>query len=266
MANQIKKILIGGNNKSMIDDFFNQTEDNFQCMTSSDRYEDIKNHVTIFEPDAYVYCAREESREKILRIIGFKTLFDRKEIPFIFIGEKNEIESFRRESTKQAELEIMRPVTISKITIQIMDMFKQIEDRKKAEEVERGLVYAELESHRRKHILVIDDDITMLKTIKEYLVEDYDVGCAPSGMVGLKFLENKHTDLILLDYEMPNMDGSTVLERIRKNPNTASVPVFFLTGVTDAEKIKKVLAMNPQGYLLKPVSRAKLHETIKKEL
>lgn len=117
---------------------------------------------------------------------------------------------------------------------------------------------------RRKHILVIDDDPRMLKTMKEQLHEDFDVATAVNGKIAMKFLENKQTDLILLDYEMPDEKGPDVLEKIRANQSTKDVPVVFLTGVTEKEKIQKALVLQPQGYLLKPINRAKLMETIAK--
>ena len=110
--------------------------------------------------------------------------------------------------------------------------------------------------------MVIDDDPGMLKIIKEHLHENYDVATAISGKIAYKFLENKKTDLILLDYEMPNENGLQVLQNLRNNEELASIPVLFLTGINDREKIKKVMMMKPQGYLLKPIDKEKLLGTI----
>lgn len=119
------------------------------------------------------------------------------------------------------------------------------------------------EAARRKHILVVDDDSSVLKLLKGYLAERYDVATAISGKIALKFLEAKKTDMVLLDYEMPNENGAEVLAKIRENPNTANLPVVFLTGVTERKKIMEVLAMKPQGYLTKPIDMEKLSSTIK---
>ena len=86
---------------------------------------------------------------------------------------------------------------------------------------------------------------------------------AKSGKVAMKFLETKTTDLVLLDYEMPEEKGPEVLSKIRANIKTKDLPVIFLTGVTEKEKIQEVLSMKPQGYLLKPISMMKLSATIK---
>lgn len=79
-------------------------------------------------------------------------------------------------------------------------------------------------------------------------------------------MENKHTDLVLLDYEMPGENGPAVLEKLRANNATKDIPVIFLTGITEREKITKALVMKPQGYLLKPVEHEKLISVIEKTL
>lgn len=117
---------------------------------------------------------------------------------------------------------------------------------------------------QRAHILVVDDDPLMLKMLKEQLREDYDVATAVSGKIAMKFLERKKTNLILLDYEMPEENGPAVLEKLRANDATKDVPVIFLTGVSEREKIQEALALKPQSYLLKPVDREKLLNAITK--
>lgn len=122
--------------------------------------------------------------------------------------------------------------------------------------------YGQGAHQNRKHILVVDDNAQMLKAIKEYLHGQYDVATAASGSVALKFLEKKKTDLILLDYEMPGENGPFVLEKLRSSAATRNIPVIFLTGVSDTNKIIEALALKPQSYLLKPVDPGKLLDTI----
>lgn len=130
--------------------------------------------------------------------------------------------------------------------------------------LERKLDLLEAGSTRRKHVLVVDDDSMMLKLMKEYLHEKYDVATALNGKIALKFLERKQTDLILLDYEMPGENGPAVLEQLRASVDTRDIPVIFLTGVTEVRKIQEALALKPQSYLLKPIQRGKLMEAIQK--
>ncbi len=78
-----------------------------------------------------------------------------------------------------------------------------------------------------------------------HLKDSYNVATAINGSLALKFLENKKTNLILLDYEMPVENGEQVLEKIRSNTATADLPVVFLTGVNDHDMVQKVLYLKP---------------------
>lgn len=120
----------------------------------------------------------------------------------------------------------------------------------------------ESETAERKHILVVDDDPVMLKVLKEQLHDEYDVATAISGKIAMKFLERKKTDLILLDYEMPEENGPVVMEKIRAIDSLKDIPIVFLTGVSEREKITEALSLKPQSYLLKPVDREKLMKVI----
>ena len=119
---------------------------------------------------------------------------------------------------------------------------------------------------RRLHILVVDDDVRMLKVIKEHLKEKYDVATAINGKLAFKFLENKKTDLILLDYMMPGEDGLSILKKLHENPSTKDVPVIFLSGMSEQNKIQEALSERPQGYILKPIDREMLLSTIRSVL
>lgn len=134
------------------------------------------------------------------------------------------------------------------------DLFSEIS------EIEKSLLE---EEKRRKHILVDDDDKGVLKMLKTVLSDKYDVATALSGKIALRFLQTKTTDLILLDYEMPGERGPEVFTKIKSDPKLRDIPVVFLTGVTESSKIKDVLAMKPQGYLLKPINMERLNNAIK---
>lgn len=118
----------------------------------------------------------------------------------------------------------------------------------------------------KKNILIVDDDVTMLKTLRTFLMEDYQVTIVDSGKLALEYVLKHTPDLILLDYMMPLFDGPHVLEIIRKREETKNVPALFLTSVTDREKIIECLSHNPQGYLIKPIARSELLERVKEVL
>ena len=115
-----------------------------------------------------------------------------------------------------------------------------------------------------KTLLLVDDDAVMIRTLREGLTASYKVLPANSGANALKILEKVKPDLILLDYEMPEMNGPQVLEALRSNPATAEIPVMFLTAKTDASAIEKIEALKPQGHMLKTLPLAEIKEIIQK--
>ena len=104
---------------------------------------------------------------------------------------------------------------------------------------------------RTKTILVIDDDEDFLSIMDGWLSAEYDVECVRSGAAALKYLEHNRPDLILLDYEMPGMNGAQVMNRIRSNPKSERIPIIFLTGKNEKDDVMKILERKPDGYLLK---------------
>jgi CheY-like chemotaxis protein len=111
---------------------------------------------------------------------------------------------------------------------------------------------------QKKRILVVDDDGTMLRTIKSWLSDKYQVFMVNSGMAAITFLARNQVDLILLDYEMPVTTGPKVLEMLRSEPSTSSIPVMFLTVKSDRESVMQVLSLKPEKYLLKTMPPTEL--------
>lgn len=115
---------------------------------------------------------------------------------------------------------------------------------------------------RKKSILIVDDDVSYMSMIMDWLRDAYRVSLANSGVEAITWLAKNHADLILLDYEMPITSGPQVLEMIRSSAATSDIPVMFLTGKGDKESVMKVLSLKPVGYLLKNVDRRELRENI----
>lgn len=275
------KILISGKNNTIIDDFFSQMSDDFEAVTTSNRYDDMIRHLPFYKPDVFVYCISGESRDNINQLINAKFRMMETRIPIVLIGAKEECDEVERIAINLFDLTLYRPISIPAITARISKLLEgrpRMEAQKPSFEPEAippGIfaskslspsVAAQLggamANRGRKHVLVVDDNSMMLKLIKEYLHETYDVATAVSGKIAMKFLERRMTDLILLDYEMPGENGPAVLEQLRANEATKDIPVVFLTGVTETKKIQEALMLKPQSYLLKPVNREKLLSTI----
>lgn len=73
-----------------------------------------------------------------------------------------------------------------------------------------------------------------------------------------KVKEGEQVDLILLDYEMPVVDGPQVLQMLRQEPATSNIPVIFLTGNGTKEAVARVMELKPDGYILKSTTRENL--------
>ena len=116
--------------------------------------------------------------------------------------------------------------------------------------------------HIKKKILVVDDSGAMLRNVKGWLEDKYQVILANSGAMAIKYLATNRPDLVLLDYEMPVVDGRQVLEMIRTETEFCDVPVIFLTSKNDKESIMKVMELKPEGYLLKSMEPTQIIQEI----
>ncbi len=117
---------------------------------------------------------------------------------------------------------------------------------------------AEIAAEAKKSILIVDDDPSYMGVIRDWLRGKYRVAMARSGLQALKWLGANTADLILLDFEMPVTSGPQVLEMLRSEAETASIPVFFLTGRNDKESVMQVVSLKPENYLLKTIQRDRL--------
>ncbi len=113
----------------------------------------------------------------------------------------------------------------------------------------------EVRKDEKKRILIVDDDPTYAKMVREWLKSNYQVAVVVNAMQAITYLTKHGADLILLDYEMPVVSGPQVLEMLRNEPETAKIPVVFLTGVGDSESVSRVIALKPSGYILKSTTR-----------
>ncbi len=273
------KVLLCGKSKVIVDDFFTHLELDFDAQTTSLRYADMMSHLRYFTPDVLLFCMHKETDDAINTIASFKSKFLHYGTALVIVGNEEECVAFQKATHDMADLVLTKPIMVRKIGEEITKFVEQWKAERETLDVEK--LEADMESAEsvlsdvaqklaevegtplaKKHVLVVDDDPMMLKLIKEQLKDNYTVATAISGAIALKFLENKKTDLIILDYEMPGENGADVLKKIRDNEATSNLPVIFLTGITDREKIQKVLSYKPQGYLLKPIEREKLLQII----
>ncbi|MDR0647759.1 MAG: response regulator [Synergistaceae bacterium] len=107
----------------------------------------------------------------------------------------------------------------------------------------------------KKHILAVDDNITNLKQVGAILSGKYEFSLCKSGEDAVAFCERQTPDLVLLDVEMPGMDGFETLASFKANPSMSGVPVFFLTGNVDTETEIRALESGAMDFIRKPANR-----------
>ncbi|MDR0375640.1 MAG: response regulator [Treponema sp.] len=106
----------------------------------------------------------------------------------------------------------------------------------------------------RKTIMIVDDSVANLKIGKNALMSLYNVFTVPSAKKMFELLERNKPALILLDIDMPDMDGYEAIKLLKDNPDTLKIPVIFLTGKSEIEDEVKGLTLGAIDYISKPFS------------
>jgi putative two-component system response regulator len=105
-----------------------------------------------------------------------------------------------------------------------------------------------------KQILVVDDNLASLKQLGAQLGSHYEVSLAKSGAMALQICRQERPDLILLDVEMPDMDGFQTIAKLKEDPALSQIPVIFLTGNIDAATEIKALESGAMDFIAKPAN------------
>lgn len=214
----------------------------------------IKNEKPILVV-AYIKDLPYESEHVLHLLLGAE------ESPFVLVGSKNECHDFFNQGNIKKY--IITPILIKDMLQQIESTVDMIMGRLSIKEKEKREAEEIAEMNMRKHILVVDDDVVTLRTVMNYLKDDYRVTVAKSGTAAIAILGKDIPDLILLDYEMPVCDGVQTLKLIRSEDKFKDIPVFFLTGVDDSELVKMAVELKPEGYILKSTSQELILKKIK---
>lgn len=277
------KILVSGNNPSLIMDFIQHTGTFFKSLSTTPCMRDITGHFELFDPDAYVCFVNSEHSSILTQISALKRDEAYNGAGIFLICDAKTCDEIAKNLmfSGEANLIIRRPISVDNLVLRITRYFDELKEagaeeeaRKntaeakpaavtaKGKEEEKAAAAGSAQSSERKHVLVIDDDRIILKMLKEALSDNYDVTTMVNGVAAEKFLEAKKVDLVILDYEMPIETGADIFRRIKANPKISHIPVCFLTGISEREKIMEVMALKPHGYLLKPIDMDMLLATV----
>ena len=160
--------------------------------------------------------------------------------PLYAAGSDNELTALKADLPKELiKREFIRPFDINELSTELQSVFN-----------------AGINSKTKKSVLLVDDDVTFLQMMQSLLGAKYRVTAVSSGREALEYLLTDHkADLVLLDYDMPDMTGPQVLETLRHNPKISQTPVMFLTGKSDRKSVINVVNLKPDGYILKSSGR-----------
>ena len=118
-----------------------------------------------------------------------------------------------------------------------------------------------------KKVLVIEDEPDMRRNLTTILrLEKFEVLSAENGRIGLELVARQRPDIILCDVMMPEMDGHAVLNQLRADKETATIPFIFLTAKGEKADLRSGMNMGADDYLTKPVDKAGLLAAISARL
>lgn len=244
-------LLIGALNETM-KSISEHLMKNFQVQICSENVKNVVDMIKIFKPSALVINITEVKGDviPIFEELKYKNSF----MPMVVIATKEAVseidgvlDNFRKKKI------LCRPVRISDVIYTCNEILgiTHVEEKNDITEI------------KKPNILVVDDNALVLRNVKSILEEDYNVIIANNGEKGLEFARTRKPDLILLDYEMPGMNGSQVFAIIKEDEEICNIPVIFLTSVSEKSQIMEVMKNRPNGYILKPPAKDKLIEVIK---
>ena len=118
----------------------------------------------------------------------------------------------------------------------------------------------------RKIVLAVDDNLVQLDLFQKILSHEYDIRLVKSAADAIKFLNSNKVDVILLDIEMPNINGFQFLHDIRKIPSYMGVPIIIVSGNSGQDFFNQARKSSAFDVLTKPVKKEVLVGTIKKAL
>lgn len=254
----MKKILLIGDLNQTVSKVNNYLQTRFQTQLCVDSLEMVRGMVRVYEPEMAVICliGVGELDHKILDFFENR----RSNVPVLLIGTPEECKYFQKYYDNEQFDFLTRPTTLSELMEKCSSVLKLEDAEDGQQETE------EAKAEVKKRILVVDDSGILLRSVKTMLADQYEVAVATDGKKAIERAKRRRPDLILLDYEMPVMDGKETLEELRKDEELKDIPVVFLTSVADRDSIAPVLKLKPEGYLLKPIDQKRMFETIESML
>jgi diguanylate cyclase (GGDEF)-like protein len=126
--------------------------------------------------------------------------------------------------------------------------------------------FAMLSTDQKQKILIVDDDPVTVRLLYELLQNDNECFVASTGAQALELAGREKIDLMLLDIMLPDTDGYSVCRQLKKTPQTASIPVIFISAKVDTDDEVRGLEAGAVDYITKPISAPKIMARIRTHL
>lgn len=252
----MKKIILIGKRCDETHDLFLTLTEHFEvklCTVDYDMFQGVRK---TFNPDLIVFCFVDYIKpdSRFMTLIGNKS----RSVPVLTVGIEMADPYYAKTHSDSATIHMPRKVPASLFLQKACGLLglsiRSSTGSPVAREEEKPL------------ILVVDDFGMLLRQIRMMLKEKYNVEVATNGVQAMSAIGRMKPDLILLDYAMPVHNGKKVFEVLKLSEETKDIPVVFLTGVSDNERVEEIINLRPAGYLLKPPNKERLIEMIENVL
>lgn len=243
----MKKILLVGKLADTVRTLSERLMEEYNVLLGTMQLDNVKGMLKIVKPDMIALYLENLNKEELE--LAQWIMDETKEIPVLVLAVKELEEKCNKLFAGDRYTIQYPPFVITNICKRCTELLGQ-EDLAHAKML--------LETSEAKKVLVIDDNASELRNMKAMLEEYYEIILATSGEMGVQRAIEKKPDIILLDYEMPRVNGTATFAMLQETVTTKNIPVIFLTGVSDVKRVREVLELHPAGYILKPAEKKKL--------
>lgn len=196
--------------------------------------------------DVIVYYMNEKTPIENKFVVYLKDLCLEKEKKLILIGRREEYDTvLKNMPEKCVDAWFERPLDMNRFLLTIKRQFHQMKMM-----------------NTRKIILILDDDVAYMQMIRDWLMDTYEIVMVNTGVKAIRWLSDNKADLVLLDYEMPVLNGPTFFEMLKSSVDSEMIPVMFLTGQKTRESVLTAMKLKPVDYLLKSITKGELREKL----
>ena len=256
----VKKILLISKINDTLKELYKSICENYYVQISMESWEIVEEMMEIVAPDMVLMNVAEagDIEENVFRVLEYSY----SDLPVLVAASEANCAEYKKYLTREKMVSLTYPDKKEELISRCNSLLGITESTNLVPDKETKTISSASNTFGPKRVLVVDDNPAMLRATKAMLESSYQVAVVTSGEQALKSIQKAKPDVILLDYEMPGMNGKEIFERILSDKEMCKIPVIFLTGVAAKEHISAVLKLKPAGYLLKPADKEKLLATI----